>query len=229
MAFVVDRPNRKIQAYLNGVLADSQDISTLGSIDSKLPLDIGAYTNRGCSTSAISDFRIYSHALDGAQVASIAAGAPPSAELALHLPFDGDFRDRSALANQTVPFYAPAFTPGPNGAKAADFSTSSPYDVSGAVDNVGFSDLAFTYTDWTLPFTGYPGGSQSAVWWVSPSAVYLHSHNARVIGNRFEHNWLACALRHARQFVCVEQRLCEHWWRCDQDWTTRGIQPNGAL
>jgi hypothetical protein len=184
-AFVVDRHANKLQAYVNGALVDTQYISMLGSVASTVPLDIGAYTNAGCSNNAVDDFLIYAKALSATQIAQLAAGSKPSATgLALWLPFDGDFRDHSPRENQTVVFFAPAFTTGVGGARAADFSTPFPCDVSGPTDYVGFSDLTFAYADWVIPFTGFSGSSN---FWTSPAAVFLHSRHARVVGNRFEH------------------------------------------
>jgi hypothetical protein len=187
-AFVVDRSSKQMRAYVNGVLADTADISALGSIASTVPLDVGAYTNAGCSNSAVGGFVIYARALSTAQVAQLAAGTTASTvDLALSLPFNGDFVDHSPRKNETVVFFAPAFTTGVAGARAADFSMTFPFDasgVSGSADYIGFSGLSFEYADWVMPFTGFPG---SANFWTSPAAVYLHSRHASIVGNRFLH------------------------------------------
>jgi hypothetical protein len=184
LAFVVDRAVRSIRSYVGGTLAGTQDISALGSIESRLPLDLGAYTNTGCSSSAVDDFRVYASALSPTEVAALAAGTPPTADAALWLPLDGDFDDHSPLRSETVPFLAPQFISGVNGAEAADFSSSFPADASGSVDYVGFSELGFEQADWVLPYTGQPG---TAAIWTSPAAVYLHSRHATLVGNRFRH------------------------------------------
>ncbi len=185
VAFVIDRAAKQMRAYLNGVLADTEDISALGSIANTVPLDVGAYTNAGCSSSAVDDFRIYPSAFTAAEVAQFAANANLSnGKLALWLPFNGDFTDHSPHENETVVFFAPAFTTGVAGALAADFSTAYPFDMSGSVNYVGFSGLSFEYADWVMPFTGFTG---SANFWTSPAAVYLQSRQASVVGNTFLH------------------------------------------
>jgi len=185
VVFVVDRAAKQLRGYVNGVLQGTEDISTLGSIVNTIPFDVGAYTNQSCSNSAIDNFLIYSIALSQAQIAGLASGAPPSTNgLALSLPLNGDFIDHSPVRNETVVFFAPNFKTGVAGMKAADFSTPFPSDLSGSVDYVGFSSLSFEYADWVMQFTGYLGQEPL---WNSPSAVYLHSHNASIIGNNFSH------------------------------------------
>jgi hypothetical protein len=128
---------------------------------------------------------IYSTALSQAQIAGLAAGAPPATNgLALSLPFNGDFIDHSPVQSETVVFFAPAFKTGVAGKKAVDFSTPFPTDLSGSVDYVGFSGLGFEFADWVMQFTGYLGQEPL---WNSPSAVYLHSHHASIAGNKFSH------------------------------------------
>jgi hypothetical protein len=184
VAFVVDRFARSMRAYVNGLLVDTEDISALGAIDSNLPLDVGEYTNAGCSSSAVGDLRVYRAALSSAQVAQVAAGAASSDDLALWLPFDGDYDDHATPPSETIAFFAPAFMTGPSGGRAADFSTYYPPDTSESVDYIGFSDLGFEFVDWVMPFTGYPGNTQ---WWTSPAAVYLHAREATVRRNDFRH------------------------------------------
>jgi hypothetical protein len=185
VAFVVDRGAGQIRAYANGRFAGSVSVAKLGSIANTIPFDLGEITNKGCSNSAIGDFRIYSSALSASEISEIAAGQSPSPNLVtLWLPFNGDFLDHSPHPSETVAFFPPAFTTGVAGAQAADFSTVFQSDVAGSTDYIGFTDLTFEYADWVIPFTGFPG---STVNWTSPSAVYLHSQFATVEGNSFLH------------------------------------------
>jgi hypothetical protein len=186
VAFVVDREHGRMKSYANGAPIDDQDIAALGSIDAKEHLDIGAFTNVGCSASAMSDLRIYAKALSPAEIAAVAAGAPTADALALAMPFDGDARDASPFAHETIAFRPPAFAAGPSGRRAADFGASPPVDPSGGLAHVAFANLAFEQTDWAIPFMGY-AGSQAATTWASPSAVYLHGHDLRVRGSSFRH------------------------------------------
>jgi hypothetical protein len=131
LAFVVDRTARLMRSYVNGVLADTVDISSLGSIASAAPLDVGAVTDLGCSNSSISDFRIYPSALPPSLVAKLPAGAASAnSGLSLWLPFNGDFIDHSAGRNETVVFFAPQFIKRTGSAMAADFSAAYPFDVT---------------------------------------------------------------------------------------------------
>jgi hypothetical protein len=194
VAFVVDRASGKMTAYYNGALTSSVGISSLGSIASNLPLDVGAYTNLSCSLSAVDDLLVYGRALSSVEIASLAGGgAPPASQLDLWLPFDNDYVDHSPNVWDTVPYYPPLFGSHLATYDAVDFrelgsrdadGTHDAYRVDGAVDHIGFSNIDFEYTDWAFPYTGYVGSENG----MGQSAVYLHSHYANLSGNGFYHH-----------------------------------------
>ena len=82
VAGVLDRVTNTASLYVDGVLADSEDVSHVGNLDNPVSLGIGALNREGAVGSPVQFFngkidelRLYNNALTAAEVAVLAGGA----------------------------------------------------------------------------------------------------------------------------------------------------------
>jgi hypothetical protein len=198
--------------WIDGQEVDARPLPASGTvIEPGLPLNVGqdgtgTYTENGAASigdGTLDDLAIWRRAITGDEVATIYQkgvlfGANVQQQaitdgLVAHLPFDGDYQDRSGRLNHAAPVGQPTFGPGQVGTQALRYSTltNGPtfnYATLGAKADLDFgADIDFSVSFWTRfsqwsgdpPFIGNKnwasGGNQG---WVVATAG-----NARVQWN----------------------------------------------
>jgi hypothetical protein len=167
--------------WIDGEQVDARPLPASGTvIEPGLPLNVGQdgtgeYTengNAGIDDGTLDDLAIWRRAITGEEVLTIyRKGALFGANvqqpaitdsLIVHLPFDGDFQDRSGRGNHGQAMGTPGFTAGLVGTQALSYSSrkegnSFNYVTLGSVPDLQFgADLDYSVSFWTR-FTTWTG------------------------------------------------------------------------
>lgn len=158
-AWVINRANKTLKVYKNGVNAANVSIAGLGNISNSLPLLVGSVATLLPLQGPIDELRIFKKALDQNEVTELYNNNKCSkVDLVLHLPFENNVFDYSGKLNHGVVYGSPVFTAGKFG-QCMKFSFSGG-SFDGYVNYVNFKNLTFTYTDWHIPSPGYRGSQE---------------------------------------------------------------------
>jgi hypothetical protein len=169
--------------WIDGQQVDARPLPASGTvIEPGLPLNVGQdgtgeYTENGSAgidDGTLDDLAIWRRAITGDEVLTIyrkgvlfGANVQQPAitdSLMVHLPFDGDFQDRSGRGNHGQAIGTPGFTAGRVGTQALSYSsrkegTSFNYVTLGSMPDLQFgADLDYSVSFWTRfkTWTGDP-------------------------------------------------------------------------